>query len=54
MNQGSALMNCGKISWLQTNYPEAFLLGRVDACQEIPIGSNVQGVCPSVSVAFAF
>lgn len=50
MNQGSALMSCDKISWLQTNYPEAFLLGRVGACQEIPTGSNVRGVPPSVSV----
>lgn len=50
MNQGSALMNCDKISWLQTNYPEAFLLGRVGACQEIPTGSSVHGVPPSVSV----
>lgn len=44
MNRGSALMNCDKISWLQTNYPEAVLLGRVGACHEIPTGSNVHGV----------
>lgn len=50
MNQGRALMNCDKISWLQTNYPEAFLFGRVGACQEIPTGSDVHGVPPSVSV----
>lgn len=50
MNQGSALMNRDKIGWLQTDYPEVFLLGRVDACQDIPRGSNVPGVPTSVFV----
>lgn len=50
MKQGSALRNCDQMSWLQTTSPEALWFGRVGARQEIPRGSNVRGVPPSVSV----
>lgn len=45
-------MDCDKISWLQSNYPEAFFFRGAGACQEIPTGSNIHGVPPSVCVAF--